>query len=420
MGGFFIEGGRTLSGEVCVSGAKNAALPIAAAALLTEGAVIHNCPDLTDIRVSMDIISSLGCKCNLRSNVLTIEPYGMAEYEITRELCSKMRSSVTFLGALMGRMGQAVIYCPGGCVLGARPIDMHLDALEKMGAKISVDDGRISCVGKMRGADISLRYPSVGATENIILAAVLAQGTTLIKNAAREPEIVALADFLNAAGAKIYGAGSSEIMIEGVDRLYRCEYTVIGDRIEAGTFMCAAAATGGELFIKGADPCSFTALTDTLRSMGCVIKERRGLVYIDAPKRLSCVDYIKTAPYPAFPTDMQAQLTAVLCRAEGVSVVEEGVFEARSRHIAELKKMGADIECTDERHFEICGVKRLCGCDLYAGDLRGAAALVIAALAAEGKSVVHNISYIRRGYECFENKLSCVGAEIVAVDENFY
>ena len=412
MGEYIIRGGRVLSGEVKISGAKNAALPIAAAALLTEGAVIYNCPDLSDTRVCIDILRSLGCRCYFRSNVLTIEPYGVCNWELGAELCKKMRSSVTFLGALMGVFGRAAIYCPGGCALGKRPIDIHLEALSLMGAKITEEEGKITCSGQLKGTEIALRYPSVGATENIILAAVKAKGTTTVKNCAREPEICALADFLNRAGAKIHGAGSDTVLIEGVEKLHRCEYTVIGDRIEAGTYMCAAAITGGELFITGVDGSMLRPVTDIMSEMGCVVRESRNLIYIDAPKVLSSVRDIVTSPYPGFPTDMQAQLTAVLSVAEGTGTIKENVFEARNRHIDQLNKMGAEIVCDNGNYFTINGVRALKGCTVSAEDLRGGAALVLAALKASGESHIKNAHYIQRGYESLTRKLTDVGAEI--------
>lgn len=415
---YIIDGSRVLSGEVRISGAKNAALPIAAAALLTEGAVIYNCPDLSDIRVCIDILTSLGCKCDYRSNVLSIEPYGISCCKITKELCARMRSSVTFLGALMGKCQRAELYCPGGCALGERPIDIHLEALADMGAEITCEENGIICKGALRGADITLRYPSVGATENIILAAVKAKGSTTLRNCAREPEICALADFLNMAGARISGAGSPVITVEGVEGLHRCEYTVPGDRIEAGTYMCAAAITGGELFIRGVDGAVMGAVTEAMQATGCVIKESRSLIYIDAPKRLAAIDRIVTEPYPGFPTDMQAQFTSVLSKAEGMSVIEESVFEQRNKHIPELNKMGADISCTGGRHFEINGVCRLKGSVLRAYDLRGGAALAVAALGAEGRSIIYDNGFIRRGYERFAEKLSDIGAEISCEEIN--
>lgn len=412
MGEYIIQGGRVLSGEVKISGAKNAALPITAAALLTEGAVIYNCPDLSDTRVCIDILRSLGCRCYFRSNVLTIEPYGVWNYEIGQELCRKMRSSVTFLGALMGIFGRAAIYCPGGCALGKRPIDIHLEALSLMGAEITEEEGKITCSGLLKGAEITLRYPSVGATENIILAAVKAQGTTTVKNCAREPEISALAEFLNRAGAKIQGAGTDTLVIEGVKKLHRCEYTVIGDRIEAGTYMCAAAITGGELFITGVEGGMLRPVIKVMSDMGCIVRESRNMIYIDAPKTLTAVKEIVTAPYPGFPTDMQAQLTAVMSVAQGTGTIKETVFEARNKHIAELNKMGADIVCTGGNYFTINGTGELKGCTLSAGDLRGGAALVLAALRAQGESCVQNAHYIQRGYERFTEKLTDIGAEI--------
>jgi UDP-N-acetylglucosamine 1-carboxyvinyltransferase len=323
-----------------------------------------------------------------------------------------MRSSVTFLGALLGRFKKAVIYTPGGCALGKRPIDIHLEALKKMGVQITCEEDKIICTGAPVGTELKLRYPSVGATENLVLAAVSARGTTVIKNCAREPEIAAMADFLNMAGAKIKGAGTDKITIEGVSRLNRCEYTVPGDRIESATFLCAAAITGGELFVRGVPSNKLTPIIGVLRGMGCVIKDFKDAVYIDAPKRLSAVKAVVTAPYPAFPTDVQPQITAVLATATGQSCVMETVFEARNKHINELNKMGANIRCESGNCFVINGVDTLKGTQLTAEDLRGGAALTLAALAAEGESRVKNIHYIQRGYEKFEDKLREIGAEI--------
>jgi UDP-N-acetylglucosamine 1-carboxyvinyltransferase len=411
-GEYIIEGGNVLSGEIRVSGAKNAVLPIIAASLLTPGVTVYNCPAISDTAVCMDIMRHLGCSCRLVGNVLSVETYGLSHTEISAELCGKMRSSITFLGALLGACGRAVVYCPGGCRLGKRPIDIHLNSLKLMGISVTEENGRISCEGKPKGTDIRLRYPSVGATENIILAAVCAEGATTVKNCAKEPEIVALCEFLNRCGAKIEGAGSDTIAIDGVARLHRCEYEVPGDRIEAGTYMCAAAITGGELFIKGAPIGSLDALTEVIRECGCVVKECRHCIYVDAPPRPCGIMGLSTAPYPALPTDMQAPLTAVLSVARGNSSIIETVFEARNRHIYQLNKMGADITCTDGCSFDIHGVDRLVGCEVEAEDLRGGAALMLAALAAEGKTVVKNAEYIMRGYENPELKLANVGAEI--------
>ncbi len=413
MGEYIVRGGRVLSGEVVAGGAKNAVLPIMSAAILTRGAVLYNCPDLLDTRVCIDILRDLGCRADLYSGVLTIEPYGLTKCEISKELCGKMRSSIIFLGALAGELGEAIIYCPGGCALGKRPIDIHLKALSLMGMEITEKEDKIICRGKPKGADISLSYPSVGATENIICTAVKARGTTIIRNCAREPEIKNLADFLNSAGAKIKGAGTSEITIEGVDSLNRCEFTVMGDRIEAGTFMCAAAITGGEVFIRGIEPEYLTSVTNVIRKTGCVVKESKNLIYVDAPKSLTAVNKIITAPYPGFPTDMQPQLTAVLARAKGESRIEENIFEARYKHTHELNKMGADINVEKGKSFKIKGVERLRAANVTAEDLRGGAALILAALYAEGESRVKNAFYVQRGYEGLEEKLGAIGAEIM-------
>lgn len=412
MGEYIIRGGNVLSGEIRVSGAKNAVLPIICGACLMRDAVIYNCPRLSDVAVSMDILRELGAKCSLVGNVLVVSG-GMGGCSVSKELCEKMRSSVTFLGALLGRCGRGEIYCPGGCSLGKRPIDLHLSAFEKMGIEVRCEEDRIICKGKPVGADITLSYPSVGATENIMLAAVCAKGSTVIRNCAREPEIAALGEFLRRGGAKISGEGTSIIKIEGVKELGSCEYTVPGDRIEAGTYLCAAALTGGELYVKGSEGCNLKPVIEILRGGGCVIKDCRHCIYIDAPKRLKAVRRIVTAPYPGFPTDMQSQLCAVMAKAEGECIVEERVFEARNKHIKELVKMGADIKCGGESYFIIKGTDKLTGCPVCARELRGGAALAIAALGAEGESVIENAGYIDRGYEGFADKISQVGGEIM-------
>lgn len=412
MGEYVIKGENVLSGEIRVSGAKNAALPIICGACLMKDTVIYNCPRLSDVSVSMDILRELGAKCSLVGNVLVVSG-GIEKNSISKNLCARMRSSVTFLGAVLGKMGKCELYCPGGCVLGKRPIDLHLSALEKMGVKIEWDGDKIVCTGKPVGAEITLAYPSVGATENIMLAAVCAKGNTTIKNCAREPEIVALGEFLKRGGAKIQGEGSSVIKIEGVKELCKCEYTVPGDRIECGTFLCAAAVTGGELYIKGVEGGLIKPVIEILRGSGCLIKDCRHCIYIDAPKKISAVKKIVTAPYPGFPTDMQAQLCTVMAKAQGECTIVEEVFEARNRHLPELVKMGADIECVSERKFVLKDTKKLTGCTVQARELRGGAALAIAALCAEGESRIENVEYIDRGYENFQGKLLDVGAEIV-------
>lgn len=414
MGEYVIRGGNVLSGEIRVSGAKNAVLPIICGACLMKGAVIYNCPRLSDVSVGMDILRELGTECSLVGNVLVVSG-GIDGFSVSGELCAKMRSSVTFLGALLGKWGKGEIYCPGGCALGKRPIDLHLSAFEKMGVKTECEGNRIICTGKPTGADITLSYPSVGATENIMLAAVCAEGNTVIRNCAREPEIAALGEFLKRAGAKIKGEGTSVIKIEGVKDLGSCEYTVPGDRIEAGTWLCAAAETGGELYIKGIEGRFLKPVIEILRGGGCVIKDCTHCIYIDAPKRLKAVKRIVTAPYPGFPTDMQSQLCAVMAKAEGECVVEEMVFEARNKHLSELVKMGADIQCRDGRKFFIKGNERLKGCRVTARELRGGAALMVAALGAEGESIIENAGYIDRGYENTVKKLSEVGAEILRI-----
>lgn len=414
MQGLVIEGGKKLGGEVSVSGSKNAVLPILAACLLVDGEVhLTNCPELSDVFSSFRILSCLGCKCSFCGGDVCIDARGLESGFIPDKLMRLMRSSVVYLGACLGRTGSCTLSYPGGCELGPRPIDLHLMALEKMGAKINEEYGVIecSCPTGLHGAEISLSFPSVGATENIMLAAVMARGETVIYNSAREPEISDLAAFLRACGADITGEGSSVIRIKGVSELHGCKYAVMSDRIVAATYLCAVAAAGGEMTLKNARAEDIRAVTEVLCDAGCDIYSFDEKIYIRRIRPLKSVGRIRTMPYPGFPTDAQPLVTAVLAKAKGTSVVVENIFENRYRSNPELVRMGADIR-TEGRVAVIEGVPKLYGTRIMAGDLRAGAALVIAALSAEGISELGNIEFIDRGYEHIEKALSGLGANI--------
>ncbi|MBR4554319.1 MAG: UDP-N-acetylglucosamine 1-carboxyvinyltransferase [Ruminococcus sp.] len=414
---FVVEGEKRLGGEIKVQGAKNSALPLIAAALLAKGeTVLHNCPRLSDVFAACRILGCLGCDCTVLGNTVTVradEPCGCC---VPDELMREMRSSIVFLGAVLGRTGECYLSFPGGCELGPRPIDMHLSALRKMGADISERYGMLRCSspGGLRGADIQLPFPSVGATENTMLAAVLAEGTTVIKNAAREPEIADLAGFLNKCGARIEGAGSDTVVIRGVKTLTGCEYSVMPDRIAAATLMSAAAVTGGELSLIGARASDLGAVIPVFEEMGCSVYTYSDRIYVCRSRPLCSVKMIRTMPFPGFPTDAQAPVMAALTKAAGTGVIVENIFENRFRHVDELVRMGADIK-TEGKVAVINGVSRLYGARTVAADLRGGAALVTAALAAEGVSEIEGIRFIDRGYESLEKQLASVGADIKRV-----
>lgn len=405
--------GRRIEGELRVHGAKNSALPLLSATVLAHGeSVLHNTPRLTDVDAACRILTQLGCRVRRDGDTVTVDATNVSGYEIPETLMREMRSSIVFLGAVMGRNGRCRLSFPGGCELGARPIDLHLSALEQMGAEITEEHGYLNCAGTLRGAKITLSFPSVGATENILLAAVTAKGYTEIHNAAREPEISDLADFLNKMGAKISGAGEGIITVRGVERLEPAEHSVIPDRIVAGTYLCAAAITHGELILTGCEPQHMNAFLTALESMGArIYSYGGGKLFITCKKRLSAPSTIRTMPYPGFPTDIQAPFTALCTAAEGTSVFVETVFENRFRHIPELVRLGASVK-TEGRVCVVEGVKRLSGAKVRASELRGGAALVVAALAAEGTSEITGLQYIDRGYESIETALRSVGADI--------
>jgi len=413
MDKFMIEGGRSLFGKVQIQGAKNAVLPLLAASVLTDEQVkIRGVPAITDVENMLKILSELGCKIKRTKDCATIDSKNAVSHEIPARLTKELRSSVFMLGSVLSRFKKAKISYPGGCDIGLRPIDLHLSGLKRLGVEIVEENGYITCeVKNLVGADILLDFPSVGATENIILAAVKAKGITVIRNAAKEPEIVDLQNFLNAMGAKVAGAGSPTIVVQGVKKLHGVEYAPIGDRIEAGTFLIAAAVCGGEIEVEGISSENIVALLHKLRENGCKIHIKNDKIYLKSSGELKAVDLVETTPFPGFPTDLQAQYSTLCCTAKGTTLVVENLFETRFKFAAELKRMGADISVRDRTAF-IRGVKKLHGACVTAGDLRGGAALVIAALGAEGVSSVYDLSYVDRGYSDFEYKLKALGASI--------
>lgn len=415
-----ITGSKKLEGEVQLQGSKNSALPILAACVSVNGiSVIHNCPSLTDVDAAVKILEYLGCRVTRRESALVIDSGDVKRSDIPQHLMHEMRSSIVFLAPLLSRFGSACVSTPGGCEIGLRPIDLHLNAMRKMGAVIEEESGILSCScpNGLSGAKIVLSFPSVGATENIMIAAATAKGTTVLVNAAREPEIRDLAVYLNSCGAKIKGAGEGTIVIEGVESLHGTEHSVIPDRIVASTFMAAAAATGGKVLIKGVVPSHITPVISAFEEAGCRVDSGASRLYICAPKRLGRVQTIRTMPYPGFPTDSQAIVMAMLCTADGTSMIIENIFENRFRHVQELRKLGAKID-VEGRVAVVEGVESLKAAHVYAPDLRGGAALIVAGLAAQGVTEIENVRLIDRGWQDIEKSLSALGADIVRTDES--
>lgn len=418
MSVYIVEGGNRLEGTIEIHGAKNSALPILAAAVICGECVIENCPDLTDITVAISILEHLGCGVRREGHTIYTTPLQMGEYRIPGTMMSAMRSSIVFLGGIIARYGQAEVTLPGGCELGTRPINIHLSALQQMGVQIEEREGTLFCQAPngLHGAELTFPFPSVGATENIIIAAVTARGTTRIIGAAREPEIGDLISFLQGCGAKIDVGIDGIITIEGVGSLEGTTHRVIPDRIAAGTFLCAAAITGGEVEVCQVVPSHFLSTLAYLHNAGCRVRVQGDSVLLQAPKRLGEIGIVKTLPYPGFPTDMQALLMAVATLAEGTTVFVENVFDGRYRHVSQLLKLGADIRLVD-RVAVVTGVPRLQGARLRCTDLRGGAAAVLAALGAQGESIIKDLWHIDRGYEHFSESLRNLGAAIVRQEE---
>ena len=412
MPSYIIEGGKRLEGEVAASGSKNASLPILAATILNKGTTkLYNVPEIRDTRITQEILKYIGCKVKKNKGKIEINSSKIIKKEIPEHLMHQMRSTVILAGAILGRFKEVTFSYPGGCDIGARPIDLHLKSFEKLGINIEENAGFIICkCDKIIGANIDLDFPSVGATENIILASVYAEGETNITNAAMEPEIVDLANCLNKMGAKIEGAGSSNIKITGVQKLKDISYNIMPDRIEAGSLLCMTAITGGKILLNNVIPEHISPVINKLEECGCKIQKNTNSIYLETPKRLKAVD-IKTMPYPGFPTDMQSVFASMLTVAKGTSVIVENIFENRYRFMAELKKMGAKITIEGKTAI-IKGTRRLTGAKVASTDLRGGAALVTAGLVAKGTTQITNIDYILRGYEGLDKKLMKLGAKI--------
>jgi len=416
MGKYIVTGGRRLSGEVAIGGSKNAVLPILAGAALGKKSIIHNCPRISDTHNTLEILAALGCDVRFDGNTITVDARNIGGWQLPREQVSKMRSSIIFAGALLGRFGRARTDYPGGCLLGERPINLHLDAFRAMGAVV-LDNGALHIAAdRLLGAKIKFDVPSVGATQNAMLAAVLANGTTIIENAAREPEVVDLQNFLRAAGAKISGAGGYAITIEGVAQLSDVEYTIMPDRIVTGTYLAAAAITGGKIRLNNIVPGDIRPVTAKLTESGVGIAWEKDAIILASNKRANRIANIVAGPHPGFPTDMQPQFTTLLATAKGDSIICDEIFESRDRHVGELAAMGAVITNIDSRKFCIKGVERLRGADVTAHDLRGGAALILAGLGAEGKTTVADSIHVERGYEAIHEDLHALGADVEFVE----
>src|SRR5919107_4244328 len=413
---FFLEGGNRLRGEVGVSGAKNAALKLLAAALLAPGrTVLHNVPRIKDVETMLAVLEGLGAPSEFSANTLSVDTSDVDSYTAPYDLVRQMRASIVVLGPLVARFGEAEVSAPGGCNLGLRKFNFHLDGLRALGAEVGLDHGFIKAEAPrgLYGAEVNFEYPSVTATENVVMAAVLARGTTIVENGAREPEVVALADFLNLMGAQIYGAGTGRIVIEGVNELSPVEHAVMSDRVEAGTFIMATAATGGDVLVKGANPDHLKMELAKIKEMGVDWRNVEGgvQVRVDNPQTLGSVD-VSTLPFPGFATDLQAQMMVLLTQTSGAGIITENVYENRLQVAEELNRLDAGIALFGGHRALIRGPRRLSGTIVQAPDLRGGAALVMAGLICDGTTVVDGAQHILRGYENFEDKLSALGATV--------
>ncbi len=413
MSRFQIEGGRPLFGSLKIQGAKNSALPILAAALLAEGeCVIRNCPDLSDVTDTLEILRLLGCKVWREGNCVGVDASGLKGDAVPGELMGRMRSSVIFLGPLLARRGRACLALPGGCELGPRPIDLHLKALGALGARVLESGGQVCCeTGRLVGRELRLPIPSVGATENAMLCACGCEGVTTIVGAAREPEIVDLQNFLNAMGADVSGAGESVLTVRGGKALHGTEYTVMGDRIAACTYLCAVGAAGGAVELTGVSPGALGAVLEALEQAGCAVTTEDDRIKLESSGSLHGIDPVRTAPFPGFPTDAQAILMAALAGGRGCTMFVENMFDSRFGHVDELRRMGADIQ-TSGRVAVVTGAGMLRGARVDGRDLRGTAALVVAGLAARGRTEVGGLRHLRRGYDDLAGNLRRLGGEI--------
>lgn len=412
MSSYIIDGGHKLMGEVNVSGSKNAALPIMAASILNKGiTVIDNAPDIRDVKMMCSILERLGCSVTREENKIVIDAKDIKNSEIPEDLMREMRSSVIIAGALIGRLNECKFTYPGGCEIGSRPINLHLEAFKQLGVNLKEENGFIECdTEKLVGTEIVLDFPSVGATENIMLASALAEGVTYIRNVAREPEIKNLQDFLNSMGANIAGAGSNTIVVRGVKNLHDTSFSVIPDRIEAGTYLCIAAITRGEIKLNHVNPEHISSIIHKLKQMNYKVGVSKDSIYLKVLRDALPIN-IKTMPYPGFPTDMQSQFVTLLSLANGTSIVVENIFENRFKYVNELIRMGAHITL-EGKTAVIQGVKKLSPASVSAKELRGGAALIMAALSVEGTSQISQIEYVERGYEKIIEKLTNIGAKI--------
>ena len=415
MAKYIIKGSNKLEGKVKISGSKNAALPIITASILNAGkTTLYNVPNIHDTQMMFEILKNLGGKVEKKNNKIIIDTSKIKKYEIPEDLMRQMRSSVILAGSLIGKYQKAIFSYPGGCDIGTRPIDLHLKGFEKLGINITKNYGNISCIcDKIVGEKIDLDFPSVGATENIMLASCLGEGTTQINNAAREPEIIDLQNFLNKMGAKIQGAGSNKIQIEGVKKLNDVSYNIMPDRIETGTFLCAAAMSQGNIIIENTNINHITPIISKLEEANCKLKLEKDKIELKAPKKLKALE-IRTMPYPGFPTDMQSIFVSMLTIAKGTSIIVENIFESRYKFTQELIRMGAKITIEGKSAI-VKGTRKLYGANVNATDLRGGAALVLAGIVAKGETTIENIEYILRGYENLNKKLENLGVNIKMV-----